>query len=171
MDHERFIRKAIDLAIASGKKGNETFGAVLVHEGKVIATAENTQNTGQGYGHAEYNLALQAAQQFPESVLRECTFYCSATPCPRCAFSILAIGVRHVVICVGYEAFATLIPGEFDMLSIQEIVRRLDLQDVVIEGPVLEEEGMRAFEYWGGEHRPLEELLAFARKEREKGRA
>ena len=124
--HEPFIRKAIELAIASGKKGNDTFGAVLVHKGKVIAAAENTQNTGQGYGHAEYNLSIQAARQFPESVLRECTFYCNATPCPRCAFSILAIDVRHIVIGVEYEAFASLMPAEFTMLSIQEIARRLN---------------------------------------------
>jgi len=167
-EHEPFIRQAIQLAIASGKKGNATYGAVLAHEGKVIASAENTEITGAGYGHAEYNLALQAAQQFPESVLRESTFYCSATPCPRCAFSILAIGVRHVVIGVGYEAFASLIPEAFTTFSIQEIVRRLELEDVRIEGPVLEEEGMRAFEWWGGEHHPLEDLLEFARREREK---
>jgi len=35
-------------------------------------------------------------------------------------------------------------------------------------GAVLEDEGMRVFEYWGGEYHPLEELLAFARREREK---
>jgi tRNA(Arg) A34 adenosine deaminase TadA len=46
LEHDPFIRKAIELAIASGKKGNDTFGAVLVHEGAIIATAENTQNTG-----------------------------------------------------------------------------------------------------------------------------
>jgi tRNA(Arg) A34 adenosine deaminase TadA len=168
MKHEPFIRTAIELAIASGKKGNDAFGAVLVHENKVIATAENTQATGQGFGHAEYNLAVQAAQQFPESVLRESTFYCSAAPCSRCAFSILAIGVRRIAICVGYEAFATLIPGPFHVLSIHEIVQRLELTDVEIVGPILEKEGMRAFEYWGGEYHPLEELLEFARREREK---
>jgi tRNA(Arg) A34 adenosine deaminase TadA len=168
MEHEPFVRQAIELAIRSGKKGNDAFGAVLVHEGKVIATAGNTQNSGQGYGHAEYNLSIQAAHQFPESVLRESTFYCSATPCPRCAFSILAIGVRRIVISVEYDAFATLMPKEFTMLSIQEIVRRLELEDVEIVGPILEDDGMRAFEYWGGEYHPLEELLEFARREREK---
>ena len=53
MEHEEFMRKAIELAIASGKKGNYTFGAVLVHEDKIIASGENTQVTGDGYGHAE----------------------------------------------------------------------------------------------------------------------
>jgi tRNA(Arg) A34 adenosine deaminase TadA len=167
-EHEQFIRKTIELAITSGKKGNNTFGAVLVHNGKMIATAENTEMTGDGYGHAEYNLAIESAQQFPEQVLRECTFYTSAPPCPRCAFSILAIGIKRIVMSVSYEGFARLIPGTFDMLSIEEIVDRLCLEDVEILGPFLEEEGLRAFEYWGGEYRPLEELLEHTRVAREK---
>ena len=69
---------------------------------------------------------------------------------------------------VSYDGFAQLIPEKFDMLRIEEIVRRLCLDDVEILGPFLEEEGLRAFEYWGGEYRPLEELLEHARFEREK---
>ena len=97
-EHEGFIRECHSLAISAGKKGNHTFGAVLVHEDNIIATAENTERTGEGYGHAEYNLAIQSAQQFPERILRECTFYTSATPCPRCTFASLAIGVRRIAI-------------------------------------------------------------------------
>jgi tRNA(Arg) A34 adenosine deaminase TadA len=167
MDHERFIRQAIDLAISSGEKGNHTFGAVLVHEGMVIARAENTEVTGEGYGHAEYNLAIQSAQQFPKRVLAECTLYTSTTPCPRCTFAILAIGVRRIAIGVSQDAFARLLPGEPNALSIHEIVRRLELKDVEILGPFLEEEGLRAFEHWGGEYYPLEELLEEARQARE----
>jgi tRNA(Arg) A34 adenosine deaminase TadA len=168
VEHEQFIRKAIELAITSGKKGNHTFGAVLVHDGKIIATAENTEVTGDGYGHAEYNLAIKSAQQFPERVLREGTFYTSAPPCLRCAFSILAIGIKRIAMSVSYEGFAQLIPEKLDMPSMEDIVNRLDLNDVEILGPFLEEEGLRAFEYWGGEYRPLEELLEEARRERGK---
>lgn len=166
-EHEAFMREAIALAVSSGKKGNHTFGAVLVHDGRIIARAENTEVSGEGYGHAEYNLAIQSAQQFPERVLRECTFYTSATPCPRCAFAILAIGIRRIAISVPYGAFARLIPDEFTMLSIQDIVGRLGLDDVEILEPILEEEGMRAFEHWGGEFHPLEDLLEEARRGRE----
>jgi tRNA(Arg) A34 adenosine deaminase TadA len=167
MKHEKFIRKAIDLAISSGKKGNYTFGSVLVHQNKIIATAENSEQTGEGFGHAEYNLAIQSAQRFPDSVFRESTFYTSATPCPRCTFSILALGIKHIVIGVSYNGFAQLMPGESELLSIREIADRLGLEDVEIIEPVLEAEGMRAFEYWGGEYHPLEELLESAKKERE----
>jgi tRNA(Arg) A34 adenosine deaminase TadA len=167
MEHENFIRIAIELAITSGKKGNNSFGALLVYQNKVIATAENTEQTGEGYGHAEYNLAIHCAQQFPETVLQGSTFYTSATPCPRCTFSILALGIRRIVIGVSYEGFAKLIPEKFEMLSIGEIVDRLGLEDMEIVEPVLEEEGMRAFEYWGGEYHPLEELLENAKKKKE----
>ena len=29
-----------------------------------------------------------------------------------------------------------------------------------LTGPVLEDEGMHVFEWWGGDYRPLEELIA-----------
>ena len=35
-------------------------------------------------------------------------------------------------------------------------------------GPILEDEGMHTFEYWGGNYRPLEELLLESENERKK---
>lgn len=166
MEHEPFVRQAIDLAIQAGKKGNATFGALLVHDGQVLATAQNTEVTGDGFGHAEYNLVLKGAQRFPERVLQGSTLYTSTAPCPRCAMAILAAGIHRVVFSVSYAGFARLIPGEFKTLTIGDIVDRLDITGVEILGPFLEEEGMRAFQYWGGQHRPLEELLAEARAAR-----
>jgi tRNA(Arg) A34 adenosine deaminase TadA len=165
MQHEIFIRKAIELAITSGKKGNDSFGAVLVHNGEIIETAENTSMTEPGFGHAEYNLVIKSAQRLPESVLTECTLYSSTIPCPRCTCAIIAAGIGRVVYSVSYASFAKLIPGEYNELSCDEIVRRLE-RDFEVIGPILEDEGMRAFEYWGGDYRPLEELLEEARRER-----
>jgi tRNA(Arg) A34 adenosine deaminase TadA len=166
MEHETFIRKAIELAITSGKKGDDSFGAVLVHNGEIMETAENTSMTGSGFGHAEYNLVIKSAQRFPESVLTECTLYSSTIPCPRCTCAIIAAGIKRIVYSVSYASFAKLIPGEYKELSCDEIVRRLE-RDVEVIGPILEEEGMRTFEYWGGDYRPLEELLEEARRVRE----
>jgi hypothetical protein len=69
---------------------------------------------------------------------------------------------------VSYQRFALLIPKKFETTTINEIVNRLGLKDVEILGPILEEEGMRAFEHWGGEYHPLETLLEQARQERDK---
>ena len=169
MQHRIFMRRAIELAITSGKKGNDTFGAVLVHNGEMIETAENTSMTEPGLGHAEYNLVIKSAQCFPESVLTECTLYSSSIPCPRCTCAIIAAGIKRIVYGVSCASFAKLIPGEYNELSCDEVVRRLE-RDVEVIGPILEDEGMKAFEYWGGDYRPLEELLEEARRVRE-GRA
>ena len=48
MQHDGFMRVCYSLAVQSGKKGNHTFGAVLVNQGKIIETAENTEVTGGG---------------------------------------------------------------------------------------------------------------------------
>ena len=34
--HETIIRRCYELAISAGKKGHDTFGAVLVHDGKIL---------------------------------------------------------------------------------------------------------------------------------------
>jgi hypothetical protein len=78
-------------------------------------------------------------------------------------FSILALGIRRILISVSYDGFAKLIPEKFEMLSIKEIVNLLGLEDVEIVEPILEEEGMSTFEYWRGEYHLLEELLQNAR--------
>ena len=39
-NHEKFIKRCYELAISAGKKGFDTFGAVLVSDGKIIAEAE-----------------------------------------------------------------------------------------------------------------------------------
>ena len=35
MNNEIFIKKCYELAIQAGKKGYDTFGAILVHDGKI----------------------------------------------------------------------------------------------------------------------------------------
>jgi tRNA(Arg) A34 adenosine deaminase TadA len=163
MQHEAFIRECLALAIKSGKKGNYTFGAVLVHEGKIIESAENTEVTGSSYGHAEYNLVVKAIERHPDDVLSNSTLYTSTTPCPRCTFAILAANVPRIVYSVSHAAFGRLFPGELKNMPCEEIIERTERQ-VETVGPILEDEGLRVFEHWAGEYTPLEEILERARR-------
>ena len=55
--HEIYMKRCYELAISAGKKGYDTFGAILVSEDKIIAEAENTSDYEKGiFGHAEFNL-------------------------------------------------------------------------------------------------------------------
>ena len=42
MNNEEYMKRCYELAIRAGKKGFDTFGAVLVHNGEILEEAENT---------------------------------------------------------------------------------------------------------------------------------
>lgn len=160
MDHPAYIQRCYELAISAGKKGYDTFGAVLVHEGRILEEAENTADYQKGlFGHAEFNLVHQCANRYPDSLLKESVLYTSCAPCERCLAAIASLGIQRVVYGVSYERFALLTPGEASAINREDLLAQLGLS-LQLNGPVLEDEGMRVFEYWGGEYRPLEELIA-----------
>ena len=160
MSRETYIRKCYDLAIRAGKKGYDTFGALLVHGGEVLEEAENTADYQRGFfGHAEFNLVHKCANKYADAVLQESVLYTSCAPCERCLAAIASLGVRTVVYGVSYKEFSKLTPFDDQPLDREGLLRQLHLP-LTLEGPVLEDEGMHVFEYWGGEYRPLAELIA-----------
>lgn len=159
MHHERYIRQCYDLAISAGKKGFDTFGALLLHDGQVIETAENTADYQQGFfGHAEFNLVHQCANRYSDELLRESVLYTSCAPCERCLAAIASLGIRRVVYGVSYKAFSQLTPFDDVPRDREGLLAQLGLP-MQLEGPILEDEGMHVFEHWGGEYRPLAELI------------
>lgn len=157
--HEQFISRCYELAVSAGKKGYDTFGAVLVHEGEILAEAENTADYTRGiFGHAEFNLVHKCANQFPDRILENAVFYTSCAPCVRCLMAIASLGIRTVVFGVSYQSFQKLLPFEEAIPDYETILGKLNVSMKLV-GPVMEEEGMHVFEYWGGRYRPLEELL------------
>lgn len=160
MTHESLIRETYELAISAGKKGNATFGALLVYDGEFIMRAENTTQTDNDeQHHAEYNLAVNAKQTLSQEILSRSTIYSSSYPCPMCTEAILAAGIPRIVYGVGHANFARLLPKDVVIPSTEETVRASGAATEVI-GPFLEDEGMLVFQYWGGEFTPLEKLLA-----------
>ena len=160
MTHEAYIRRCYELAVSAGKKGFDTFGALLVHDGQVLECAENTADYQRGFfGHAEFNLVHHCANRYADDVLRESVLYTSCAPCERCLMAIASLGVRRVVYGVSYKAFSQLTPFEDHPIDREGLLAQLGVQ-MKLEGPVLEDEGMHVFEYWGGEYRPLAELIA-----------
>ena len=157
--HEPFMKRCYERAISAGKKGFDTFGAVLVNDGKIIAEAENTADYEKGlFGHAEFNLVHQCANRFSDQVFENATFYTSCAPCVRCLMAIASLGIRTIVFGVSYQQFQKLLPFEETVPDYEKILAQMRVPIKLI-GPVLEDEGMHVFEYWGGEYHPLEELI------------
>lgn len=143
--HEAFIRQCHSLAISAGKKGNHTFGAVLVHNGKVIMTAENTVNSDDdNTRHAELNLVVKSQRAFGPEVLKESTLYTSTAPCLMCTATIWSAGIFRIIYSVSYQAFAKLASPGYRYIPCEEVYERLGTEADII-GPVLEEEGLEVF--------------------------
>lgn len=149
-EHEPFIRQAIELAASAVKNGNHPFGALLVRDGKVILTAENTVNTERDVtGHAELNLVRHASQKFGAETLGDTVLYTSTEPCAMCTGGIFWAGIPKIVFACSNAAFDVLLADEPDFLSGSSAeILAYGRRPTEVIGPVLEEialEQHRAF--------------------------
>ena len=85
-----FMRQAIKLAtenVTSGRGG--PFGAVVVKDGKVIATGTNQVTASNDpTAHAEVTAIRNACQALGTFLLDGCEVYTSCEPCPMCLAAI-----------------------------------------------------------------------------------
>jgi guanine deaminase len=84
-DHA-FMEMAIDLAMKNVETGaGGPFGAVVVKDGKVIATAANSVTANNDpTAHAEVMAIRKACQVLGSFQLDGCEIYTSCEPCPMC---------------------------------------------------------------------------------------
>lgn len=95
-------RRHLDLAIEQARLGLEEggipIGAVLVHEGRVLAAGRNRRvQQDSAILHGETD-ALERAGRLPASVYRACTMYTTLSPCHMCAGAALLYEIPRIVI-------------------------------------------------------------------------
>ncbi len=92
------LRRSIALADEAVVEGNHPFGALLVSaEGEVLLEGKNNHSVDRGPGHAETNLAREAARMFDVETLRASTLYTSVEPCSMCSGTIYWAEIGCVV--------------------------------------------------------------------------
>jgi tRNA(adenine34) deaminase len=73
-------------------------GAVIVHQGQVIAAAHNQrEQLRDPTAHAEMIAITQAAESLGSWRLDDCTLYVTLEPCPMCAGAIVQARIALVV--------------------------------------------------------------------------
>ena len=86
---KKFMQKAIDLSIKSIETGGGPFGAVIVKNNKIIATASNkVTSNNDPTAHAEILAIRLAANKLNNYDLAGCEIYSSCEPCPMCLGAI-----------------------------------------------------------------------------------
>jgi len=97
-DHERFMRRCLELAAEARNQGNTPVGSVVVLDGAIIGQGIETLPTGPSItGHAE-TLACQAAiDATGRKDLAGAVLYTTAEPCFMCGHAIRQLRVGLVV--------------------------------------------------------------------------
>ncbi len=96
--HEYFMKLALEEAAAAFREEEVPIGAVIVHEGRVIARAHNQREAlHDPTAHAEMIAITQAAEALQSWRLEDCTLYVTLEPCPMCAGAILQARIPTVV--------------------------------------------------------------------------
>ena len=96
-DHD-FMDIALRAAVVAGHAGDVPIGAVVAHEGEVIAIAANRREQDQDpTGHAEILALRQAGAALGSWRLNDCTLYVTLEPCPMCMGAALNARVGRLV--------------------------------------------------------------------------
>jgi len=97
-EDERYMRLAIDQAEIARENGDVPVGAVIVHEGRLIAKAYNQRQQLQDpTAHAEIIALTQAAEAVGNWHLHNCTIYVTLEPCAMCAGALVLARMDRLV--------------------------------------------------------------------------
>lgn len=98
MDHERYMRRAIELAQQAESLGEVPVGAVIVHDHQIIGEGFNEViRRNDPSAHAEAQAIRAAGQHLANYRLVDTTLYVSLEPCAMCAGLIVHARVKTVV--------------------------------------------------------------------------
>jgi tRNA(adenine34) deaminase len=93
-----FMREALAEARAAAATGEVPVGAVLVHDGKILARSGNrTIRDCDPTAHAEIVVLREAARRLGNYRLPDTTLYVTIEPCSMCAGAIIQARVPRLV--------------------------------------------------------------------------
>ena len=93
-----FMGEALRQARKAWEREEVPIGAVIVHEGRIIARAYNQVETlKDATAHAEMLAITQAESVVEDWRLNECDLFVTKEPCPMCAGAAVHARVRRVI--------------------------------------------------------------------------
>ncbi|HUN53599.1 MAG TPA: tRNA adenosine(34) deaminase TadA [Smithella sp.] len=135
-DHD-FMKIALEEAQEAYLRGEVPVGAVLVHEGNILARAHNSPITrNDPSAHAEMLALRQAGEKFGNYRLTGAELYVTLEPCVMCAGAIVHARLSRVI-------FGARDPKYGAVVSLYNILadKRLNHQVEITEGILPEECG------------------------------
>lgn len=98
MLHQDWMQVALRQAQMAFEQGEVPIGAVIVHNGQVIAAAHNErEQKNDPTAHAEVLVIQRAAKVLGSWRLTDATLYVTLEPCPMCAGAIMQSRIKQLV--------------------------------------------------------------------------
>jgi tRNA(adenine34) deaminase len=139
-DDERFMRIALDEA----RQGDFPFGAVIVHDGQVLARGRNLGKTnGDPTAHGEMMAIRHCLADHGSTAIKGSTLYTSGEPCAMCMGAILWCRVSRLVFAASLQQLATRI--DQIMIPSADIAAKAPFVSITITGGILADEAMQLF--------------------------
>lgn len=133
----RFMRLALQQAEEARSGGEVPVGAVLVREGKVVATGANRPiGSHDPTAHAEIEVLRAGGRSLGSYRLGDTTLYVTLEPCPMCASAIVHARVRRLVFGA-WDPRAGAAGSVMDLFTSRGVNHRVD----VFGGVLMEECG------------------------------
>lgn len=132
---EFYMKEAIKTAKEALKYDEVPVGAIIVHEGEIIARGFNTRETKQiSTHHAEIKAIEEACRVLGTWRLEECEMYVTLEPCVMCAGTLILSRLKKVY-------FGATDPKAGAVVSVERLLDEKKYNhQVQYEGGILEEE-------------------------------
>jgi tRNA(adenine34) deaminase len=99
VDHEHFMRIALEEAARGKAEGNVAVGSIIVQGERVVARGRNlVTSTLDPTAHAETVALREAGRTLQRVDFTGFTLYTTFEPCPMCCGAILVSGISTVVL-------------------------------------------------------------------------
>ncbi len=145
-DHHTFMAQAINLSEQSLAHDGGPFGAIIVKDGKVIATGSNRVTLDNDpTAHAEVVAIREACQTLGDFSLEGCTIYVNCEPCPMCLAALYWAGVKEIYFAADRKDAAGI--GFADDHIYKEIAKEPEDRTIAMR-QMMRDEALYGFKLW-----------------------
>lgn len=138
MNDSEFMQLALLEAAAAADAGEIPIGAVIVKDGKVIATGRNrVEEKHTVSAHAEFEAIHAAEKLLNDWRMSDCTIFVTKEPCPMCAGMLINSRIKRIVFGVS-DAAGGFCGGAFDINSVPGLLWHPDVTGGVCADEALE---------------------------------
>jgi tRNA(adenine34) deaminase len=130
---EYWMRRALDAAHAAQRLDEVPIGAVLVNDGRLIASAGNRTRTDcDPTAHAEILVLREAARKLGNYRLTAAVLYTTIEPCAMCAGALVTARVTRLVYGAADERFGA-VHSRFQLCDTSSLNHQMEINPGVLE--------------------------------------